>query len=129
MTGFCLGVAFSVIQATIPAETLTLRWTHSVEKIPWEEDYAIRDGQLVLIAARVQGSGAGMEPPSDAVRRGDWWEYHPSVPSMGKLTLARSSYTNDYRLCWRNQCQTLANLLGKAPPDSAIDLFPCPNKD
>jgi hypothetical protein len=36
MSGFCLGVAFSVIHALIPATSLTLAWTHSVEKIRWE---------------------------------------------------------------------------------------------
>jgi len=127
VTGFCLGVAFSLIQATIPAETLTLRWLHSVEKIPWEEDYAIRNGHLVLVAARVQGSGAGMEPPAGAIQKGDWWEYKPDVAPMAKLVLTRSSYTADYRLCWNNQCQELGGLLKNVPPDRPIDLFPCPN--
>ncbi len=38
MSGFCLGAAFSVIEAAIPTDALTLAWTHSVEKTRWEED-------------------------------------------------------------------------------------------
>jgi len=128
MSGFCLGIAFSVVQATIPAETLTLAWTHSVEKIPWEEDYVVRDARLLLIAARVQGSGAGMEPPEGAVRKGDWWEYRPAIAPMEKLTLARSSFTDDYRLCWQGRCQNLETLIGTSiPARSTIELFPCPD--
>lgn len=128
MTGFCLGVAFSVIHAMIPATSLTLAWTHSVEKIRWEEDYAIRDGKIVLTAARVQGSGAGMEPGVNAVRRGDWWEYHPAIGPLSKITLANSTFTGDYTLCANGKCQKLGALLGNADRDKPIDLFPCPVK-
>jgi len=128
MTGFCLGVAFSVIHAMIPATSLTLAWTHSVEKIRWEEDYAIRDGKLVVIAARVQGNGAGMEPGANAVRRGDWWEYKPTLPPLPKITFANSAYTDDYTLCANGKCQKLGALLGDPNRDKPIDLFPCPVK-
>jgi len=128
MTGFCLGVAVSVIHAMIPATSLTLAWTHSVEKIRWEEDYAIRDDRLVLTAARVQGSGAGMEPGVNGVRRGDWWEYHPDVGPLSRITLANSVFTADYTLCANGKCQKLGTLLGGADRDKPVDLFPCPMK-
>jgi hypothetical protein len=129
MTGFCLGVAFAVVYSTIPAETLTLSWTHSVEKTRWEEDYIIRDGRLVLVAARVQGSGAGMEPGHRGVRRGDWWEYRPDIAPQSKITLANSAFTDDYRLCAPGDCRTLASWLSdKVAPGKPVDLFPCPTK-
>jgi hypothetical protein len=128
MTGFCLGVAFSVIHATIPATSLTLSWSHSVEHVRWEEDYVIRDDQLVVTAARVQGNGAGMEPGANAVRRGDWWEYHPALGPLPKITLANSNFTADYTLCANGKCQKLGALLGKTDRNKPVDLFPCPLK-
>jgi len=125
MTGFCLGVAFSVTYAVIPATSLTLAWSHSVEKIRWEEDYTIRDDRLVLTAARVQGNGAGMEPGPDAQARGDWWESHPTIGPLPRITLANSDYTADYMLCANGRCQALATLLAGAIPHQPVDLFPC----
>lgn len=129
MTGFCLGLAFAVVYATIPAKILTLSWTHSVEKTRWEEDYTIRDGRLVLTAARVQGSGAGMEPGRHGTRRGDWWEYRPDIAPQAKITLANSAFTDDYRLCADGDCRMLAAWLGESiGPGTSVDLFPCPVK-
>lgn len=126
MTGFCLGVAFSLVHATIPASHITLAWTHSVEKTRWEEDYAIRDGRLVVTAARVQGSGAGMEPGADGKPRGDWWEYKPTTPPLPKITFANSTYTVDYTLCANGKCRPLGEWLGKGVDhDRPVDLFPC----
>jgi hypothetical protein len=59
-----VGIAGAVV---LPTETITLSWTHTVEGTPWEEDYAIRDGALVLTLARVKRSGAGMHPPDGAL--------------------------------------------------------------
>ena len=64
----------------LPTDHLTLAWHHSVEKSGWEEDYLLRGGRLVLKEARIEGTGAGMEPPPDAVLRGGWWHY---VPRLG----------------------------------------------
>jgi len=126
MTGFCLGVAFSVIYTSIPATTLTLSWTHSVEHIRWEEDFAIREDQLVVTAARVQGNGAGMEPGTRAVRRGDWWEYTPDLPPLPKITLANSDYSADYTLCVSGRCDSLESLIGSEKRNKPVDIFPCP---
>jgi hypothetical protein len=125
MTGFCVGVAFSLSYAMIPATSLTLAWSHSVEHIRWEEDYAIRDDRLVISTARVQGNGAGMEPEANAVRRGDWWEYHPVIGPLPKITLANSEFTSDYTLCANGKCRKLEELLGSAHRNMPVDLFPC----
>lgn len=128
MSGFCLGVAVALIQASIPAERLTLAWTHSVEKIPWEEDYVIRDGRLVLTEARVQGNGAGMEPPEDAVWREGWWRYTPPLEPLSKVVLTHSPYAGEYRLCWAGDCVTLATLVGSLSQQGGrVELFPCPS--
>lgn len=68
----------------------TLAWTHSVEKTRWEEDWALTQQGLVVTEARVQGSGAGMDPPENARFDGTWWRYKPAVPPIPELLLANS---------------------------------------
>jgi hypothetical protein len=124
MNALCLAVA-GAIQAVLPISSFTLAWTHSVEKVRWEEDYRIRDERLQLTEARVQGSGAGMEPPAGATFQGGWWSYHPRSAPLESLSLARSSYTEDYTLCWDNQCRSLTDLIGEPPERGETELFPC----
>ena len=127
MIELCLGLAFTVIEARLPTAEFTLQWTHSVEKIRWEEDYRIAGDKILITAARIQGSGAGMEPPEGAELRDGQWHYRPRVPPMDKLTLARSGYVNDYRLCMNNRCVSLTDILGlPAPAGETVDIFPCP---
>ena len=125
MSGLCLGTAVSVILAIVPTHTFTLAWTHSIEKIRWEEDYRVDKNALALIAARVRGTGAGMEPAPDAVLRNGVYEYHPLNVSLDKLTVARSNYTKDYELCWEGRCREFRTLVGP-PNGGTTDLFPCP---
>jgi hypothetical protein len=54
MSGICL--AAGVIAAFLPLSEFTLAWTHSIEKIRWEEDYRVQDNRLVLQEARIRGS-------------------------------------------------------------------------
>ena len=51
----------------LAVSAFSLSWTHSVEKITWQENWQVTPAGLELIEARVKGSGAGMEPPEDAV--------------------------------------------------------------
>ena len=53
--------------AQLEVTDFTLAWTHSVERVRWEEDWRVESKRLVLIESRIKGSGAGMEPPPDAV--------------------------------------------------------------
>jgi hypothetical protein len=126
VTGLCLGVAFSLVQARLPGEYFTLAWTHSVEKTTWEEDYRVGPLGLELLEARIEGSGAGMEPPEGAELRSGRWHYRPTLPPQPRLTLTRSGYTSDYRICHQRRCQSLTEILGPpAPEGEAVDLFPC----
>lgn len=127
MTGLCLGLTLFLVEARIATDRFTLAWNHSVEKIAWEEDYRLVDGRIELVAARIEGSGAGMEPPAGAVFRHNRWHYHPAVPPLAKLTLTRSPYTGGYRLCWDGACRALTELLGPPPAaGTTVNLFPCP---
>ena len=119
-------LALGARHVSLPADRFTLAWTHSVEKTRWEEDYAIRGPGLALTEARIQGTGAGMEPPPDALFRDGWWRYVPHLPVLPELRLTLSPYTADYRLCWKGQCRMLAELVGTKPPEGVAIVRPCP---
>lgn len=132
MIGICLAVVglAAGITARLPLPAFTLAWTHSIEKIRWEEDYRVlpsADGaRLQLTEARIRGSGAGMEPPADALLVDGAWHYRPPLLPLERLRLARSDYVADYSLCWNERCHPLAELAG--PPAAApnVELFACP---
>lgn len=130
--GVCLTLAANPASESVfvPVERFTLAWTHSIEKVRWEEDYAVaaEDGGgatpvLVAVAARVRGSGAGMEPPAGAILRDGWYEYRPQQRVHPQLLLARSEFTADYEFCTASGCRPMSALL---PSDSAATrLVPC----
>lgn len=128
MSALCLGLA-GAIAATlaVPGTGFTLAWSHSVEKIRWEEHYAVRDDGLHLQYARVRGSGAGMEIPDDARFENGYWSYRPQLPALQPLRLTRSDYSSDYEICIDGRCQPMSALLG--PPErtgsAALELWSC----
>jgi hypothetical protein len=122
-TAICL--ALGARHVSLPTDRFTLVWTHSVEKTGWQEDYAINGTGLALTEARIQGTGAGMEPPPDALFRDGWWRYVPPLPILPELRLTLSPYTADYRLCWKHQCRSLAALVGAKRLDGVVVVRPC----
>lgn len=123
MIGLCLAAAGVAI--SLQLQDFTLAWTHSVEKIRWEEDYRIVDRRLKLVEARIRGSGAGMEPPEGAVLKNGVWRYRPALPAQERLSLARSGYVADYELCWNGACRPMADIAGPAATASEVALFAC----
>ena len=105
-SSLCLVVGTALY--TLPAARFTLRWQHTVEKVLWEEDYVVAGEWLYLSGARVRGSGAGMEPPPDAVRVGSAWHYRPAERWHRELKLARSDFGRDYELCVDGACKPLS---------------------
>jgi hypothetical protein len=107
----------------LPVRQFTLAWNHSIEKTRWEEDYLIETDavggapKLVALAARVRGSGAGMEPPEGAVLRRGWYEFPLVRPALAELLLTRSGYTADYEWCEQGRCTPMAALL---PSDGGV---------
>jgi hypothetical protein len=120
-------LALGARHVSLPTDRFTLVWTHSVEKTGWQEDYAIRGSGLALTEARIQGTGAGMEPPSGALFRRGWWHYVPPLPVLPELRLTLSPYTADYRLCWKGQCRSLAKLVGAKHLEGVVTVRPCPS--
>lgn len=93
----------------LAATTFTLTWIHSVEKTEWFEAWQVVNGDLKVVEARVEGSGAGMDPPEGAVLTQKGWTYVPQVPPLDRLVLAASGATaSGWELCTRTGCLTLA---------------------
>lgn len=106
-----LCLATGAVAVTLAIQSFTLAWTHSIEKVRWEEDWRIAGRQLEIVEARIRGSSAGMEPPADAVLRNGVWHYRPAVAPIDRLTLANSAYTAGYELCTAGTCRLLADYL------------------
>lgn len=105
------------------AAAVTLVWTHSIEKTRWEEDWRATPDGLVIAQARVEGSGAGMDPPDGAVRRDGTWRWTPALPPQATVSLRRSGATADYTLCWDGTCRPMGDLIpAEADP---VTLAPC----
>ena len=109
----------------VAAEIVTLAWTHSVEKTEWRETWAATPAGLVIVEARVKGSGAGMEPGPDAKRVDGWYVWRPDLPPTASIPLARSEAVADWRLCSHHACRTAGELLPDLPAGSAMRLEPC----
>lgn len=121
-----LCLAASAVTAALAVESFTLAWTHSIEKTRWEEDWRIEGKTLVVTAARIRGTGAGMEPPADAVLKDGAWHYKPAVKPMRQLRLSHSPYAAGYELCFDGACRPLADRLPGAENPSTIVLEACP---
>ena len=116
MIAAALCVVVGATLQTLPAERFTLRWQHTGEKVDWEEDYLVAGEWLYATAARVRGSGAGMEPPPGAIRMGDAWHYRPAQRWLRQLDLARSEFGRDYALCTETGCRALREIVPLGPP-------------
>lgn len=122
LAAICLTTASQ--KTAVHASRFTLVWQHSVEKIEWEEDYVVAGRWLFLSAARVRGSGAGMEPPPDAVLAGGVWHYRPAQRWFRDIRLARSEYTEDHRLCMDGRCRPLADWIARDGGPTTISACP-----
>lgn len=123
MSGLCLAAA--ALSVALPLQAFTLAWTHSIEKIRWEEDFRIVSGQLQLVEARIRGNGAGMEPPEGAVLKDGVWHYTPALPLLPRLRLARSGFVADYQLCEGGACRPMTEIVGTMEAAPVVDVFPC----
>ncbi|MEO4049139.1 DUF1850 domain-containing protein [Pseudomonas sp. CAU 1711] len=127
MIGLCMGLAGAVwAQVAVPDSGFTLAWTHTIEKIRWEEDYRVSAEGLLLGEARVRGNGAGMEIPDGAELRDGSWHYRRRVPPLQPLRLGRTPEAGDYQLCFDQRCHALGEWLGPPRADRpALELWSC----
>lgn len=120
-----LCLAAGALAAKLAVDAFTLSWIHSIEKIRWEEDWRIESGALHLDAARIRGTGAGMEMPAGAVLKDGVWHYRPAVPPQAVLRLAHSPYATPYTLCTATVCRPLADYLSGIDNTATIELREC----
>ncbi|WP_011583377.1 MULTISPECIES: DUF1850 domain-containing protein [Chelativorans] len=106
----------------ILANLFTLSWTHSVEQVEWQETWRASPAGVEIVEARVQGSGAGMEPPPGSRYERGWWIYRPDVGLLPELRLAASGATQSaWTLCAAGTCHALGGR-----PGSTIVVSYCP---
>lgn len=129
LLGICLSLAAApAANAFVPLTQFTLAWTHSIERVRWEEDYRVVTqplGALRLLAERVRikGSGAGMEPPDGAQLRDGHYGFDATRQPDGLLRLSRSEFVPDYQLCTGGVCHLLSHWL--ASDGGVTELRPC----
>src|SRR5437868_13023854 len=104
----CLLGAGKIVQLGTLA--FTLAWTHSVQHTRWEEDWQITPAGLVLQEARVESSGAGMEPGPNARFDGHWWRWQPDPSARIEIVLRRARVTDDWALCYAGGCRTIGDI-------------------
>jgi hypothetical protein len=108
----CITAAGKTLVLAVAA--FTLSWTHSVERTRWEEDWTITPDGLQILEARVEGSGAGMEPGKGAVQRDGWWVYAPKLPPQREVVLAASGATGEgWKLCAAQTCREIGAVAGE----------------
>jgi hypothetical protein len=125
MSGLCVALVGGALLATIPAESFTLSWTHSVERTEWREDWRIADGRLALVRARIKSTGAGMEPPDGARLEDGWWTWRPALAAQERIVLAASGHTADHTLCMADACRPL-HAWFERPVSDPVELRACP---
>jgi hypothetical protein len=111
--GLSLCLASAGVVKTLSIAAFTLAWTHSIEKIGWQEDWRITPQGLQLMQARVKGSGAGMEPPADARLVDGWFQWQPKRAPMPEVVLGNSGVAGEWRLCSDGSCRTLSEIFGR----------------
>ncbi|WP_395540910.1 DUF1850 domain-containing protein [Neotabrizicola sp. sgz301269] len=109
------------VMPALSGPAFQLRWTHSVKKVEWVEDWWVEPQALRLTGARVKGSGAGMEPGEGAILQDGWWVW-PEDRRLPSLSLATSRATGaGWQLCDAGICRAP----GEAP-GAPVTLAPCP---
>lgn len=102
----------------------TLAWTHSVEKMRWSEQWVVTDRGLEIVQARVQGSGAGIDPPKGAELVDGAYQWKPDRPPLKELILANSGAAGEWRICI-DACRTLADYFDARVAGPTTRVTPC----
>lgn len=119
----CIAASGAII--ALAANAFTLSWTHSVEKTEWVEHWVVENDRLKVVEATVQGSGAGIDLPDNAIRTQTGWTYQPNLPPIERLSLASSGATvSAWKLCADGRCIDLGGDEGNLVNIWAGDVCP-----
>ncbi len=123
MSLLCVAGGGAVAKLALAA--FTLAWTHTVEKVPWQEDWRVEPGRLVLEEVRIKGSGAGMEPPPEARLEDGFYTWNPQGQSRARIEMRRivAPGVEDWRLCGGGACRDIGALV--PPGADPVSLYPC----
>ena len=125
--GVSLCLASGGIVKALSIATFTLVWTHSIEKVDWQEDWRVTPAGLELVQARVTGTGPGMEPPPEARLVNGWFQWRPERGPMPEVVLGNSGAAGEWRLCHGGNCKTLSDILGHPVGVSVTTMSSCAN--
>jgi len=123
-----LCLASAGVVKTLALAAFTLAWTHSIEKTAWQEDWRVTAQGLELVAARIKGFGAGMEPPPEARLVDGWFQWPVERPPQPELLLGNSGVAGEWRLCEGGTCRTLSEIMGREIGAEATTLSACEPK-
>ena len=121
-----LCLASAGIVKTLALASFTLAWTHSIEKIEWQEDWRVTPHGLELAQARVKGTGAGMEPPPEARLVDGWFQWQPARAPMPEVVLGNSGAAGEWRVCSDGKCRTLSDIFGLPIGSNVTTMRACP---
>ena len=102
------GIGLAAIQVDVPKQVIVVDVSER------------RDSLVVLVnpeivEARIEGSGAGMDPPDGARLVDGFWRWRPALPPLKEVVMRRSGATADWRICLAGQCRPMGDYL----PDDA----------
>lgn len=120
-----LCLASAGVVKTLALAAFTLAWTHSVEKTAWQEDWRVTADGLQLVAARVKGSGAGMEPPPEARLVDGWFQWPVQREPLSRIVLGNSGAAGEWRICAEGQCRTLSDIFDHDIGAATITMSAC----
>ena len=121
MSALCV-IAAGKTTIIAAASVFTLSWTHSAQMTEWRETWELSPAGLSILEARVKGSGAGMEPASDAKLRDGWWVWRPDMRPRRSVFLAASGATaGGWTLCADGGCVELGKAAGEPVKIRACD--------
>ena len=121
-----LCLASAGIVKTLALASFTLAWTHSIEKVEWQEDWRVTPQGLELVQACVKCSGAGMEPPPEARLVDGWFQWQLQRPPMPEVVLGNSGAAGEWRLCSDGKCRTLSDIFGLPIGSNVTTMRACP---
>lgn len=120
-----LCIAAGAVAAVLLSDTFTLGWTHSIERLRWEEDWQVTGTMLEIREARIRGTGAGMEAPPGALLKNGVWHYRPALPPQRALNLAHSGYVPEFELCVEGKCRPLSDWLPGLGEHAGVTITSC----